>query len=304
MSDHTNTPAPKFATTPDLQIAYEEYGSGEAPPVILLHGFPDDPRAWDQVARSLADQNCRVIVPYLRGFGPTRFRSPDAFRSGQQAAIGQDVIALMDALRIPRAILVGYDWGCRAACVAAALWPERVPALIPIAGYTIQDIRGSSRPAPPEIERQFWYQWYFQTERGRSGLENFRREFSALLWRLWSPNWNFTQEEFDRTASSFDNPDFVRIVIHSYRHRCGAAAGGPALEHIEERLAGQPNISVPAIVLSGEADPLRPPQRLKDDCGHFTGAYELVIVPRAGHFLPREAPDSISVAVLKLRRES
>ncbi|MGH9717307.1 MAG: alpha/beta fold hydrolase [Candidatus Acidiferrales bacterium] len=304
MTNRAEAPAPKFATTPELHIAYEEYGDGNADPMILLHGFPDDPRAWDDVAYSLAENHCRVIVPYLRGFGPTRFRSADALRSGQQAAIGHDVIALMDALAIPRAVLVGYDWGNRAACVAAAIWPERVSALVPIAGYTIQDIRGATRPAPPEIEQQFWYQWYFQTERGRSGLQKFRREFSALLWRLWSPNWNFTPEEFDRTAASFDNSDFVEIVIHSYRHRCGATPGDPTLENLEERLAGQPPISVPTIVVSGEADPLRPPPRLKDDREHFTGTYELIIIPRAGHFLPREAPDSVSTAVLKLLRAS
>lgn len=304
MSEAANSPAMKFAITPDLRIAYEEYGGGAADAVILLHGFPDDPRAWEEVARSVASHGCRAIVPYLRGFGETRFRSPEAFRSGQQAAIGQDVVALMDALGIPRAILAGYDWGCRAACVAAALWPERVRGIIPVAGYTIQDIRGAARPAPPEVEQQFWYQWYFQTERGRRGLEKFRRELSALLWRLWSPNWNSTREEFDRTAASFDNPDFVDIVIHSYRHRCGAAPGGPALESLEQRLADQPSISAPAIVLSGEADPLRPPPRLKDDRKHFTASYELIVVPRAGHFLPHEAPASVSEAVLKLMRTS
>lgn len=304
MTSHRNAPAPKFATTSDLELAYEEYGDSGAEPVILLHGFPDDARAWDAVAHSLAAKNCRVIVPYLRGFGPTRFRPESMFRSGQQAAIGRDVIEMMDALKISRAVLAGYDWGCRAACVAAALWPQRVRALIPIAGYTIQDIRGASHPAPPQVERQFWYQWYFQTERGRSGLEQYRREFCALLWRMWSPNWNFTQAEFELTASSFNNPDFVEIVIHSYRHRCGAAPGDPAIENLEELLAHQPSISVPTVVLSGEADPLRPPQRLQEDHRRFTGIYELRIVPRAGHFLPREAPDSVAEAVLYLLQKS
>jgi pimeloyl-ACP methyl ester carboxylesterase len=221
-------------------------------------------------------------------------------RSGQQAAIGHDVLSLMDALQVTEAILVGYDWGNRAACVVAALWPERVQALVPIAGYTIQNIRLAARPAPPHVEHQFWYQWYFQTERGRLGLETYRLELCELLWSLWSPNWKFTKDMLDQTAHSLDNPDFVDIVIHSYRHRCGAAPGLPELEPVEARLAAQPTISAPTLVLTGEADPLRPPALLKDDFRHFAGYYEQSLVPRAGHFLPREAPGAVSAAVLRL----
>jgi pimeloyl-ACP methyl ester carboxylesterase len=292
-----------WATTPDLEIAYEEWGPGNTEIVILLHGFPDDPRAWDAVASSLSKSGCRVIVPYLRGFGPTRFRRTDTMRSGQQAAIGQDLLHLMDALQLPQATLVGYDWGCRAACVAAALWPERVRALVAINGYTIQNIHLSAQPAHPKIEQQFWYQWYFQTERGRLGLQTYRKELCALLWSLWSPNWQYTPDMLERTAASFDNPDFVEIVIHSYRHRCGAAAGAQSLETIEQQLRNQPSISVPTIVLLGESDPLRPPSRANNS-PYFKGFYEQTMVPLAGHFVPREAPDAVCAAVLKLFRRS
>jgi pimeloyl-ACP methyl ester carboxylesterase len=294
----------QWAMTQDLDVAYEEWGPANTEAVILLHGFPDDPRAWDVVAGTLSKADCRVIVPYLRGFGPTRFRCADTMRSGQQGAIGQDVLHLMNALRLPRATLVGYDWGSRAACVAAALWPERVRALVPINGYTIQNIRRSGRPAHPKIEHQFWYQWYFQTERGRLGLETYRKDLCALLWTLWSPNWKYTPEVLERTAASFDNPDFVEVVIHSYRHRCGAAPGAPSLEIIEQQLVGQPPISVPAIVLVGEADPLRSPALTANDSEHFEGYYEQTVVPSAGHFVPREAPDAVCAAVLKLLRRS
>jgi pimeloyl-ACP methyl ester carboxylesterase len=295
-------PKIQWAATPELDIAYEEWGPRKKEVVILLHGFPDDPRAWDAVAAALAEAGCRVIVPYLRGFGPTRFRRADAMRSGQQAAIGQDVLQLMDALHLPQATLSGYDWGNRAACVAAALWPERVRALVPVNGYTIQNVRGAARPAPPKIEQQFWYQWYFQTERGRLGLETYRKELCALLWTLWSPNWQYTPDTLQRTVPSFDNPDFVEIVIHSYRHRCGAAPGVPSLEALEQRLADQPAISVPTIVLLGDADPLRPPSLMGSDALHFTGFYEQTVVPIAGHFVPREAPDAVCAAILRLLR--
>jgi pimeloyl-ACP methyl ester carboxylesterase len=291
----------QWATTPDLDIAYEEWGHSNKEVVILLHGFPDDPRAWDAVASTLSSAGCRVIVPYLRGFGPTRFRRADTMRSGQQAAIGQDLLDLMDALGLAQATLVGYDWGGRAACVAAALRPGRVRALVAINGYTIQNIQLSARPAHPQIELQFWYQWYFQTERGQLGLQTYRDELCALLWSLWSPNWKYTSETLERTAASFDNPDFVEVVIHSYRHRCGAAPGAPSLETLEQRLMDQPSISVPTIVLLGEADPLRPPSRANDS-SHFKRFYEQTVVPFAGHFVPREAPDAVCAAVLKLLR--
>jgi pimeloyl-ACP methyl ester carboxylesterase len=290
----------QWAMTPELDIAYEEWGPRNKEIVILMHGFPDDPRAWDAVASTLSKADCRVIVPYLRGFGPTRFRRADGIRSGQQAAIGQDLLHLMDALQLPQATVVGYDWGSRAACVLAALWPDRVRALVSINGYTIQNIQGSARPSHPKIEQQFWYQWYFQTERGRLGLQTYRKELCALLWTLWSPNWQYTPDILERTAASFDNPDFVEIVIHSYRHRCGTALGAPSLQIIERRLMDQPCISVPTIVLLGETDPLRPPSAVANDSQYFKGFYEQAVVPFAGHFVPREAPDAVCAAVLKL----
>ena len=211
-----------------LEIAYEESGPPHGAAVLLMHGFPYDPRTYDDVVPSLAEAGCRVIVPYLRGYGPTKFLAPDTLRSGQQAALGNDLKELMDALALKRAMLAGYDWGGRGACIVAALWPERVRGLVSANGYNIQDIAGSAKPAPAEQEYRLWYQYYFHTERGRAGLQANRREFCRLLWRLWSPNWKFDDATYDRTAASFDNPDFVDVVIHSYRHRFGYAPSGSA----------------------------------------------------------------------------
>ncbi|MCA1646281.1 MAG: alpha/beta hydrolase, partial [Chloroflexi bacterium] len=235
--------------TPVLEIAYEVAGPAHGRPVILLHGFPYDPRAYDEVAPRLAAAGCRVLVPYVRGYGPTRFLSTDTPRSGQQAALGNDLREFMDGLGISRATLAGYDWGGRAACVVAALWPERVQGLVSVGGYNIQDIAGSAQPAHPEQEHRLWYQYYLHTERGRTGLAANRREFCRLLWRLWSPTWQFSAEAFERSARSFDNPDFVDVVVQSYRHRYGYAPGDPALERLEGLLAQQPPIGVPTIVL-------------------------------------------------------
>src|SRR6266436_7479641 len=212
-------PAAKSVQTPALTIAYEESGSAQGFPIILLHGFPDDARAFDGVAPPLVKAGHRVLVPYLRGYGPTRFRDASAPRMAEQAAIGQDVVDFADALRLPRFAVAGYDWGGRAACITAALHPERVRAAVLIGGYAIQDTLGPPQPAAPDRERALWYQWYFNTERGRAGLERNRRSICRLLWKTWSPTWHFTDEAFDRTAASFDNPDFVDVVIHSYRHR-------------------------------------------------------------------------------------
>src|SRR5208282_3693119 len=241
------SPAPKRTRTETLEISYEESGPADGRPAVLLHGFPDDPRTWDGVAAPLAAAGYRTLVPYLRGYGPTRFLDAGTPRSGQQAALGHDLNAFLDALGIARAALVGYDWGGRAACVVAALWPERAAALVSIGGYNIQNIAKSATPASAEQEYRFWYQWYFHTERGRAGLGANRREICRLLWRLWSPNWRFDEASYERTAASFDNPDFVPVVIHSYRHRYGAAPGDPSLEAIEERLAAGPRIAVPTI---------------------------------------------------------
>jgi pimeloyl-ACP methyl ester carboxylesterase len=289
----------KRVRTPTLEIAFEDSGFGR-PAVILLHGFPYDPRAYDAVGPALLDAGCRVIVPYLRGYGPTRFLSKDTPRSGQQAALGQDLLDLLDALDLQRAALVGYDWGGRAACIVAALWPHRVLGLVTGNGHNIQDIAGSRHPIDPEQEYRLWYQYYFHTARGRAGLETNRRRLCRLLWQLWSPNWRFDEATFERTAASFDNPDFVEVVIQSYRHRYGYADGDPAVEPIEQRLAVRPKISVPTIALQGEADGVGPPELSADHAKFFTGAYERSLIPVAGHNLPQENPDAVVKAVRDL----
>jgi pimeloyl-ACP methyl ester carboxylesterase len=284
--------------TPTLEIAYDEHGPSDGPPVILMHGFPDDPHAYDGVWPLIEDR-CRVLVPWLRGYGETRFLSDATPRSGQQAALGADLRDFLDALGIESAIVGGYDWGGRGACIVAALWPERACGLVTCGGYNVQNIAASGNPAPAVNEHRMWYQWYFHTERGRAGLQQDRRDISRLLWRLWSPNYDFDDATFERAAASFDNPDFVDVVIQSYRHRFGNAPGDPALEDIEAQLAAQPPITVPAIALQGEADGLGAPGADRH-APHFTGAYERRIVPRAGHFLPREAPEAFAQAVLDL----
>ena len=288
--------------TSTLDFACEVAGPNDAVPVILLHGWPYDPRTYDDMVPPLVAAGCRAIVPYLREFGPTRFLSKDTPRSGQQAALGNDLIELMNALSLPRAALVGYNWGGRAACIVAALWPERVRGLVTGGGYNMQDISRSGVPAPPEQERRFWYQYYFNTERGRAGLAANRREFCRLIWQLWSPNWSFDEATFERTASSFDNPDFVEVTIHSYRHRFMNAQGDPKLEPIEQRLAAQPRIGVPTIALHGEANGVGPPQASANHGRFFTGPYERRVIARAGHNLPQEVPDIVTAATLELIR--
>ena len=290
----------KMARTPALEIAYTETGPEDGPPVILLHGFPDDIHAYDGVAGPLAAEGWRVLVPWLRGYGPTRFLWPGTIRSGEQAALGKDLLDFMNALKIQRAVVGGYDWGGRAACVVAALWPERVHGLMSINGYNIQDIAAALQPASAGQELRHWYQWYFNTERGRSGLSANRHEICKLLWRLWSPNWRFTDAVYDRTAASFDNPDFVDVVVQSYRHRHQNAPGDPALAPIEARLAAQPVIAVPAIVLHGEADGVGPAAGSSGHAKHFTGSYERRVIPVAGHFLPHEAPEAVVQAIVDL----
>ena len=286
--------------TSTLQIAYEASGPVDGVPVIVLHGFPDDPRAYDGALDGLQALGCRVLAPWLRGYGPTRFLEAATPRSGQQAALGADLLGFMDALDLGSAVLVGYDWGGRAACIVAALWPERCRGLVTVGAYNIQDIATADRPAPAVEEYRYWYQWYFNTERGRSGLEQNRRDICRLLWQLWSPTWSFEDETFDRTAVSFDNPDFVDVIIHSYRHRYGAAPGDPALESIERRLAEQPSIVVSTVVLHGAADTVTPPTGAQEDAAQFLGPFERHVVPNAGHLLPREAPGSIVAAVKAL----
>ncbi len=283
-----------------LEITYEEAGPSDGTPVVLLHGFPYDVRAFDAVVPVLVQAGCRVIVPYLRGYGPTRFLSEATPRSGEQAALGVDLLGLMDALALRPAVLAGYDWGGRAACVVAALWPDRVRGLVSVGGYNIQDIAGSVVPAAPEQEHRYWYQYYLHGERGRAGLAADRRAFCRLLWRLWSPSWAFDDATFERTAASFDNPDFVDVVVQSYRHRFGYASGDPALEPIEQRLAQQPVITVPTMVLHGDDDGVGPAPMSERHARHFTGPYVRQVVPGAGHNLPQEAPGSFALAVLGL----
>jgi pimeloyl-ACP methyl ester carboxylesterase len=275
-----------------LDVAYEERGAGT--PVILLHGFPYDIHAFDEVVLD----GCRVITPYVRGYGPTRFLSADTPRSGQQAVLAHDTLALMDALKIEKALVAGFDWGSRSACIAAALWPERVLGIVCAAGYIVQDIARSLEPAPPEAERRYWYQYYFHSERGRRGLERNRRELCKLLWQLWSPTWRFDDATFERTAASFDNPDFVAVCVHSYRHRYGLAPGDPAVEDTERRLAALPAISVPAIALHGADDGVTP---AADHRQFFKGRYERRVLAGVGHNIPQEAPREFSDAVLSLR---
>ena len=285
-----------------LSIACYETGPAAGPPVFLMHGFPYDIHAYEKVAPLLAQAGCRVIVPYLRGFGPTRFLDAATPRSGEQAALGTDLLALMDALAIPRAVLAGYDWGGRAACVVAALWPERCAGLVSYNSYNIQDIAQAMRPLDPAGEHGLWYQYYFHSERGRAGLARHRREFNRLLWRLWSPTWAFDDATFERTAPAFDNPDFVDVVIQSYRHRFGLAPGDPALAAIESRLAVQPPIPVPCITFDGADDGVRAPAEAAAHARHFSGPRSHRIVPGVGHNIPQEAPGLFADAVLELVR--
>ncbi|MBB4010103.1 alpha/beta fold hydrolase [Allorhizobium taibaishanense] len=281
--------------TDTLEIAYFEHGSPEGWPVVLCHGFPYDIHAYDEVAPRLSEAGARVIVPYLRGFGPTRFLSSSTMRSGQQAALGKDVIGLLDALGIEKAILAGYDWGGLASCVATALWPERVAGLVSYAGYDIIDVERLTHAYEPSLEQAVWYQHLFQHERGRECLSLHRRDLCRILWQQWSPNWAFDDETFQRTAASFDNPDFVEVVIHSYRFDFGKASGDPVLAKLEARLAAKPPITVPAITIDGRQDPLKP-GGTADHAPMFQARHAHRVVD-CGHNLPWEAPEEFADAV-------
>ncbi len=289
----------KIATT-QLDIAYHEQGNADGWPVVLLHGFPYDIHAYDEVTPQLVSRGARVITPFLRGYGPTRFVDETIRRSGQQAALGADLLALLDALKIEQAVVGGYDWGGRAACIVAALYPSRVRGLVSVNGYNIQDIAASMQPASPEKEYRLWYQYYFHGERGRAGLTENRHAFCKLLWSLWSPTWRFDQDTYARSAAAFDNPDFVDVVIHSYRHRFGLVDGDPLFDDMERRLASAPPISVPTITLEGDADGVTPVAEGPVNPTRFTGRHENRIIPNAGHNLAQEAPEAFVAAVLDI----
>lgn len=290
--------------TPVLDIAYEHSGPANGLPVILLHGFPYDVRGYDEVVPAINAAGFRTIVPYLRGYGPTRFLSNATLRSGQQAALGKDLLDLMDALQISKAVVAGYDWGGRAACIVSALWPERVHGLVTCAGYNIQDLTNATRPFEPQQEARQWYQYYFHTERGRNGLLQNRAALSKLLWKMWSPTWRFDDATFARSASAFDNDDFVDVVVHSYMHRTGSIAGDPAYDSIEKLLAAQPSITPPSIILQGADDDVTPPRMSENHARFFTALHDRRVIPGVGHNVPQEAPQAFADAVLHLCRNA
>jgi pimeloyl-ACP methyl ester carboxylesterase len=281
-----------------LTVGYAEAGPADGPAVVLLHGWPYDIHSYMDVAPVLAGQGYRVLVPYLRGHGATRFRSQETFRTGQQSVPAVDVIALMDALEIEAAILGGFDWGARTACIVAALWPERCTGLVSVSGYLIGSQAAGRRPLPPEAELQWWYQYYFATERGRVGYDENRYDFAKLIWRTASPKWNFDDATFARSAVALNNPDHVDIVIHNYRWRLGLADGDPQQNDLELRLARAPVIAVPTITLEGDANGAPHPDPATY-AGRFSGPYEhRTIEGGVGHNLPQEAPDAFAQAVL------
>lgn len=287
-----------------LEIAVEQRGPSNGWPVVLLHGFPYDVRCYDHVAPPLAAAGAHVVVPYMRGFGPTRFLDAATPRSGQQAGLAADLRELVAALGVVPPIVAGFDWGGRAACVAAALWPPMVRALVTVSGYNVQNISGSAAPAPPEFERRLWYQYYLHGERGRAGLDAYRHEFARALWQEWSPHWSFTDEEFAATASSFDNPDFVDVVVHSYRHSHGLVAGDPDYQELEDTISTQPPIPVPTVVINPQDDPLMPvvlPRAAHEWC--FPTLLDVRAVP-AGHNVPQETPEAFVDAILHAHHNS
>jgi pimeloyl-ACP methyl ester carboxylesterase len=283
-----------------LNVGYAEAGPTDGPAVVLLHGWPYDVHSYVDVAPLLAQEGYRAIVPYLRGYGTTRFLSDETFRNGQQSVLALDTIALMDALGIERANLAGYDWGARTAGVIAALWPERCKALVSVSGYLIGSPEANKRPLPPRVELQWWYQYYFATERGRAGYDEYRRDFARLIWQIASPKWDFDDATFERSAASFENPDHVDIVIHNYRWRLGLAEGDPEYDELEERLAEGPVITAPTITLEGDANGAPHPDATSY-AKKFSGTYTHRIVERGiGHNLPQEAPREFAEAVVEV----
>ncbi|HKC66579.1 MAG TPA: alpha/beta hydrolase [Pyrinomonadaceae bacterium] len=283
-----------------LNVGYAEAGPTSGPAVILLHGWPYDIHSYVDVAPLLASKGYRVIVPYLRGYGTTRFLSNETLRNGQQSALAVDIIALMDALKIEKAIIGGFDWGARTANIISALWPERCKALISVSGYLIGNQEANKTPLPPQAELQWWYQFYFATARGGAGYEKYRRDFNKLIWQLASPKWNFDDATFDRSAASFDNPDHVQIVIHNYRWRLGLAEGEPKYDEYEKRLAAAPVIAVPTITLEGDANGAPHPEQ-SAYAKKFSGKYaHRLISGGVGHNLPQEAPEAFARAVIEV----
>ena len=281
-----------------LNIGYAEAGPADGPAVILLHGWPYDIHSFVDVAPLLASAGYRVIVPHLRGYGSTRFLSSETLRNGQQSVVALDIIALMDALKIEKAIIAGFDWGARTADIVAALWPERCKALVSVSGYLIGSQAAGKTPLPPKAEFQWWYQFYFATERGEDGYEKYRREFAKLIWQLASPQWAFDDATFDQSAASFDNPDHVKIVIHNYRWRLGLAEGEPKYDELEKRLADGPVIAVPTITLEGDANGAPHPDA-SSYARKFSGKYAHRIIPGGvGHNLPQEAPQAFAQAIV------
>ncbi len=294
----------KHVIAGDLDVAYYETGPANGAPVILLHGFPYDAHTYDEAARQLGASGLRCIVPFLRGYGQTRFRSAATFRSGQQAALGADLLALMDALKIQRAVLAGYDWGGRAACVVAALHPGRVAGLVSCGtGYNIQNMSMATAPLSPEKEHLHWYWFYLNSERGKNALTNERNTVCRHLWTTFSPTWKFNDDIFMQTAASFQNPDFVDVVLHSYRYRIGAVPGDPKFNETEDRLSQQPEISVPAIVLMGGADGVDPAEDTDKFANHFSALRDSITLKNIGHDLPQEAPKDFAAAVMRITRE-
>ncbi len=291
----------KMVQTPVLDIGYEEHGDSEAVPIILLHGFPYDVRSFDGVVSPLVEAGYRILVPYLRGYGPTRVRDTSQPRMAEQAALGQDVVDFADVLGIDRFALAGFDWGNRAGCIVSILHPQRVIAQVAIGGYSVQNTITRGRPAPAVLESRLWYQWYFNTERGVAGLEENRHDIIRHLWDTWSPEWDYSDEAYNRSAPSFDNPDFVDMVIHSYRHRHVNAPGEERFLDVERRLSERPQISVPAIVLRAAQSGFGPPsQNPAGDQARFTNLIARRIVDGAGHDLPAHRPDAVAEALLEL----
>ena len=291
----------RFVQTPMLNIGYEEHGDASGFPIILLHGFPYDIRSFDGVIAPLVEAGHRVIVPYLRGYGSTSFLDPDAPRMAEQAAIGQDVVDLAAALGINRMALAGFDWGLRAGCITSILHPEMVAGFVAMGGYSVQNTVQKEQPAPAFREARMWYQWYFNTEQGRVGLEENRRDIIRHLWETWAPTWDYTDEAFNLSAPSFDNPDFVDIVLHSYRHRHMNAPGEDRFIEVELNLAKGPPVTVPSIVLRGADSGLgAPSQDPSADERNFTQLVARRIVSGAGHDLPVQRPDAVSAALLEL----